>query len=154
MDGAKTLTKVTMTDTSNVEIVYQKKRLTYKVVKRFLDIFLSVVALVCLSPLFLITSIAIYLEDKGDIFFTQERIGYQGKKFNIYKFRSMKINADKIHEQMKQEYGEEEVSFKIKNDPRITKVGKFIRKFNIDELPQLINIIKGVGPRPILPCKL
>lgn len=153
MDGAKTLTKVTMIDTSNVEIVYQKKRLTYKVVKRFLDIFLSVVALVCLSPLFLITSIAIYLEDKGDIFFTQERIGYQGKKFNIYKFRSMKINADKIHEQMKQEYGEEEVSFKIKNDPRITKVGKFIRKFNIDELPQLVNILKGdmsiVGPRPL-----
>lgn len=125
----------------------------YAVCKRIFDVVMSLFALIVLSPVFLITAVAIYLEDKGDIFFTQERIGYQEKKFNMYKFRSMKINADKIHEQMKQEYGEEEVSFKIKNDPRITKVGKFIRKFNIDELPQLINILKGdmsiVGPRPL-----
>jgi len=125
----------------------------YAVCKRTFDVVMSLFALIVLSPVFLVTAVAIYLEDKGNIFFTQERIGYQEKKFIIYKFRSMKINADKIHEQMKQEYGEEEVSFKLKNDPRITKVGKFIRKFNIDELPQLINILKGdmsiVGPRPL-----
>ncbi len=153
MDGAKTLTKVTMLDTSNVEIVYQKKSLAYKVVKRLLDIFLSIKALVCLSPVLLVTTIAIKLEDGGAVLFTQSRVGKNMKIFKIYKFRSMKIDADKIHEQMKQKYGCGEVSFKLKDDPRVTNVGKFIRKFNIDELPQLINILKGdmsiVGPRPL-----
>lgn len=153
MDGAKTLTKVTMLDTSNVEIVYQKKSLAYKVVKRLLDIFLSIIALVCLSPVLLITSIAIYLEDKGPVIFIQERNGLNGKVFRMYKFRSMCVNAPIMHKDLLDKNELDGPAFKMRNDPRVTKVGNFIRKTSIDELPQLINILKGemsiVGPRPL-----
>lgn len=153
MDGAKTLTKVTMLDTSNVEIVYQKKNLAYKVVKRLLDIFLSIIALVCLSPVLLITSIAIYLEDKGPVIFIQERNGLNGKVFRMYKFRSMCVNAPIMHKDLLDKNELDGPAFKMRNDPRVTKVGNFIRKTSIDELPQLINILKGemsiVGPRPL-----
>lgn len=126
---------------------------TYKVVKRCMDIVLTLMALIVLSPIFLITAIAIKLEDGGPVFYTQKRIGRGKKEFLIYKFRSMKRNAEQIHEEMRKQYGCTEVSFKLKEDPRITKVGKFIRATNIDELPQLLNIVKGdmsiVGPRPL-----
>lgn len=131
----------------------KKSKQGYFIVKRVFDVVMSCLALVVLAPVFLVTAVAIYVEDKGTAFYTQERIGQSEKPFKIYKFRSMRMDADKIHEQMKQEYHGEDVSFKLKEDPRVTKVGKFIRKFNIDELPQLINIIKGdmsiVGPRPL-----
>ena len=100
----------------------------------------------------MVTAAAIILEDGAPVFYAQKRIGRNEKEFKIYKFRSMYKNAEEIHETLRKEYGCEEVSFKLKEDPRITKVGKIIRKFNIDELPQLINILKGdmslVGPRP------
>lgn len=132
-----------------------KKNIFYRFVKRATDIFLAVFALTVLSPVFLVTMIAIAIEDGRPFFYNQKRIGKGKKEFKMYKFRSMRKDADKIHEQMKKEYGQNDVSFKLEDsvDPRITRVGRFIRKTNIDELPQLINIIAGnmsiVGPRPL-----
>ncbi len=138
--------------------VYQGKSLAYKFSKRMLDILLSGIALVGLSPVFLITAAAIKMEDGGPAFFVQPRAGRNGKSFKMYKFRSMYVNADARLAELLKENEQTGHAFKIKNDPRITKVGKFIRKVSIDELPQLINIIKGdmsiVGPRPILPFQM
>lgn len=118
-----------------------------------MDICFAGIAFIFLFPVFLLVSAAIYLEDKGPVLYVQERIGQGEKKFRMYKFRSMRKDADKIHEELRKEHQNEEVSFKLKEDPRVTRVGKFIRKTNIDELPQLLNIIKGemsiVGPRPL-----
>ena len=131
------------------------KRKPYKMVKRIMDIVLSLIALVLLSPIFLIIALAIKLESKGPVFFKHTRIGKNGKIIKIYKFRSMVENAEDLikkftPEQMK-EYKE---NYKLTNDPRITKVGKVLRKTSLDELPQLINIIKGelsiIGPRPVV----
>lgn len=134
--------------------VYRKKTKVYKGVKRFSDIALSTLALVGLSPLFLLTAIAIMLEDGGSPFFVQERMGKDMKPFRFYKFRSMHVGADKRLGELLKDNEQSGHAFKIKDDPRITRVGKFIRKHSIDELPQLFNIIKGdmsiVGPRPIL----
>lgn len=130
-----------------------KTKPVYGIIKRVSDVFLSVVALVILSPVFIITAISIKKEDGGRIFFTQKRIGKDKKEFSMYKFRSMKKNADKFHEDLKEKYGETDISFKPIDDPRVTKIGKTIRRYNIDELPQLVNILKGemsiVGPRPL-----
>lgn len=134
--------------------IYQHKPLLYKGLKRAMDMFLSLLALVCLSPLLLITAIAIMLEDGGSPFFIQERMGKDMKPFRFYKFRSMYVGADKKLAELLKDNEQSGHAFKIKDDPRITKVGRFIRKYSIDELPQLLNIIKGdmsiVGPRPIL----
>lgn len=158
MDGAKALTKTILVDRSNMKEVYQQKSPVYKFLKRLFDILLSGIALVCLSPVFLVTAIAIKLEDGGPAFFTQPRAGKDMKTFKMYKFRSMYVNADEKLKDLLKENEQTGHAFKIKNDPRITKVGKFIRKVSIDELPQLINIIKGdmsiVGPRPILPWQM
>jgi lipopolysaccharide/colanic/teichoic acid biosynthesis glycosyltransferase len=130
-----------------------KKDVLYTVSKRMIDIVCSLLGLTILSPIFIITMIAILIEDGRPFFYCQNRIGKDKKEFRIYKFRSMYKNAEQIHEQMKKEYGCTEVSFKLKDDPRVTKVGKVIRKYNIDELPQLVNVLKGdmslVGPRPL-----
>ena len=119
-----------------------------------MDILLSTAALVCLAPVFLITALAIKLEDGGPVLFSQNRAGKAMKPFKIYKFRSMCVDADARMQEMMKDNEQTGHAFKIKDDPRITRVGRFIRKFSIDELPQLINIIKGdmsiVGPRPIL----
>ena len=124
-------------------------------VKRILDIILSIIALVLLSPVFLIISIAIKLDSKGKVIFKHKRIGKNGKEIYIYKFRTMVENAEEVMktftpEQMK-EFKE---NYKLANDPRITKVGNFLRKSSLDELPQLLNILKGdlsiIGPRPII----
>ena len=119
-----------------------------------MDVLLSATALVCLSPVFLATAAAIKIEDKGPVFFSQPRAGKDMKPFRIYKFRSMRTDADEKLSEMLKDNEQTGHAFKIKDDPRITKVGKVIRRFSIDELPQLINIIKGdmsiVGPRPIL----
>ncbi|MGN0402828.1 MAG: sugar transferase [Acetatifactor sp.] len=120
-----------------------------------MDVILSFLGLVILSPVILVAAIMILLEDGGPIFYTQIRIGKNKKEFRMYKLRSMKRNAEEIHEQMKREFGQTEVSFKLsdKEDPRVLKSGYYLRKFSIDELPQLVNIIKGdmslVGPRPL-----
>lgn len=133
----------------------KKNRRLYFGIKRFFDIVLSCLAFVVLIPLFVVVSIAIMIEDGCPIIYKQLRVGRNKKDFWVYKFRSMRKDADAIHDQMKKEYGANEVSFKLKDreDPRVLKVGHFIRKTNIDELPQLVNIIKGdmsiVGPRPL-----
>lgn len=125
----------------------------YLIPKRIIDVFCSLVALICLSPVFLITALAIKVDSKGPVFFFQDRVGKNKRVFKMYKFRSMRTDAPELHQRLKEQYGDTSGSFKIKDDPRITKVGKVIRKLSIDELPQLINIIKGdmsiVGPRPL-----
>lgn len=135
------------------------KKTPYKVVKRIIDVVLSSIALVVLSPIFAIIALAIKLESKGPVFFKHTRIGKDGKIIKIYKFRSMVENAEDLikkftPEQMK-EYKE---NYKLTDDPRITKVGKILRKTSLDELPQLINIIKGelsiIGPRPVVQKEL
>ena len=135
------------------ETVEVNQSLAYRFIKRFFDIVISLIGLIVLSPILIITIIAIRIEDHGPAFFTQNRIGKDKAVFKMYKFRSMKMNAAEIHEQMKKDYGCDDIRKKNKKDPRVTKVGNFIRKTNIDELPQLINILIGnmsfVGPRPL-----
>jgi len=127
--------------------------------KRVLDSAVSLVALFMLLPLFILTALAIWIENPGPVFYVQIRVGLNGKHFRFYKFRSMVMNADNIKKELAA-YNESGagVIFKMKQDPRITRVGKIIRKFSIDELPQLINVLKGdmslVGPRPPLPAEV
>lgn len=127
----------------------------YEVVKRLIDIVCSFLGLLMLSPLFIIIAIIIKSTSKGPIFFSQKRIGKKGKEFDMYKFRSMVVNAEELKEKLAAQNEMSGPMFKMKDDPRVTKVGKFIRKTSIDELPQLWNILKGdmslVGPRPSLP---
>lgn len=142
----------------HMQEVYRRKSPVYLRIKRGMDVLLSVTALVCLSPIFAVTALAIKMEDRGPVFFSQLRAGKDMESFKIYKFRSMHIDADAKLSEMMKDNEQTGHAFKIKDDPRITKVGKLIRKFSIDELPQLINIIKGdmsiVGPRPILPFQM
>ena len=125
-------------------------------VKRGIDIVVAGVAMVLLLPLFVVTYLAIRLTSKGPAFFAQTRVGRDGRYFAFYKFRSMYIDAEARKDALlAQNESKGGVIFKMKNDPRITPVGRFIRKFSIDELPQLWNVIKGdmtlVGPRPPVP---
>ncbi|WP_337103077.1 sugar transferase [Paenibacillus sp. YIM B09110] len=125
------------------------------VLKRAIDIFGSLAGLIFLSPLFVVVGILIKLEDsKGSVLFYQTRIGKNEKPFRMYKFRSMVSNAEEKLKELLAQNEIEGAMFKMKNDPRITKIGKFIRKTSIDELPQLINVLRGemslVGPRPPL----
>ena len=127
----------------------------YLFFKRFFDIILSLLGLICLSPVLIIVAIAIKLESEVPVLFSQDRVGKDGKTFKMYKMRSMVSNAEELKEKLLKQNEMSGPMFKMKDDPRITKVGKFIRKTSIDEIPQLINIIKGdmslVGPRPSLP---
>ncbi|MCV4233779.1 sugar transferase [Virgibacillus sp. LDC1] len=131
-------------------------KVLYRILKRAMDFIFALMGLVLLSPLFLIISILIKLEDpKGSIFFYQTRIGKDEKSFRMYKFRSMVSNAEELLEELLDQNEISGAMFKMKEDPRITKIGKFIRRTSIDELPQLWNVIRGemslVGPRPALP---
>ena len=131
-------------------------RTTTYVIKRIIDIMLSAVALVISSPIMLGVAIAIKLDDGGPVLFKQTRVGLHGKPFTMYKFRSMVTNAEEIKAKLAAESGQtDRFIFKLKDDPRITKVGKFIRKTSLDEFPQFFNVFKGdmslVGPRPALP---
>lgn len=123
--------------------------------KRFSDLAISATVLIILSPILLLVSIAIKLDSKGPVFFKQIRIGKDGEVFFCYKFRSMINEAEKYFEDVVKVTGKDVIRFKAKGDPRITRVGKIIRKLSIDELPQLINVLKGdmslVGPRPSVP---
>jgi exopolysaccharide biosynthesis polyprenyl glycosylphosphotransferase len=137
-------------------LVWQQTIRVTNQVKRVFDVVVSTVCLLLLSPLFLLTALCIYLENPGPVFYCQTRVGKDGKHFRFYKFRSMVVDAEKLKDDLAGDnQSEDGVIFKIKNDPRITKVGKFIRKFSIDELPQLFNVLQGsmslVGPRPALP---
>lgn len=132
-----------------------KGRPIYHGIKRFFDFLASLIALLLLSPLFLWLAIKIHGEDGGPVFYSQIRIGKNEKPFRIYKFRSMVVNADKMKKELLDQNEVEGAMFKMHDDPRITKVGKFIRAHSLDELPQLWNVLIGnmslVGPRPPLP---
>ena len=139
------------------EITYEeeKEKTFYIFMKRCIDLILSLIGMIVLIPVFIITAIAIKLDSKGKVIFAQERVGYKGNKFRMYKFRSMVSDAEELKSKLLDKNEMSGPMFKMKEDPRVTKVGKFIRRTSIDELPQIINVIKGemslVGPRPSLP---
>ena len=123
--------------------------------KRGYDLMLSSALLLVLSPLLILTALAIHFESRGPILFRQKRVGKNGKIFSIYKFRSMHTDLD-LHKSVELMSGDREgICKKFVNDPRVTRVGQIIRKYSIDELPQLLNVLKGemsmIGPRPALP---
>lgn len=129
--------------------------LGHAIAKRVGDIIFSMLGIILTLPITIVTAIAIKLEDGGPVLYTSYRVGQFGKQFKMYKFRSMKVNADKLEDTLTSEELEEyRTEYKIRNDQRVTRVGRFIRKYSIDELPQLFNILKGelsfIGPRPVL----
>lgn len=133
--------------------------LTATALKRILDIVASGLAILALSPIFIIVTILIKLESPGPVVFSQVRVGQYGRYFTMYKFRSMRTDAEEIKKQlMEQNEMDGGVLFKMKNDPRITRTGQFIRKYSIDELPQFWNVLNGtmslVGPRPPVPSEV
>nr|WP_229727575.1 sugar transferase [Sporolactobacillus putidus] len=133
-----------------------KDQKVYELAKRVLDLFSAFIGLILLSPVFLIVSLMIKWDDPhGEVFFKQIRIGKNGRKFYIYKFRSMVPNAEQMLDGLADQNETTGAMFKMKKDPRITRVGRILRKTSIDELPQLVNVLKGemslVGPRPPLP---
>ena len=134
--------------------VVLKKNPVYDFLKRFADILISVIALTCGLPFFIIIALVIMVDDFGNPFFMQERIGKDGKAFQMFKFRTMFMNADEMKVDLMAENEYDSVHFKMSNDPRITKVGKFLRKTSLDELPQILNVLLGhmtiIGPRPFV----
>ncbi|MBO5476571.1 MAG: sugar transferase [Clostridia bacterium] len=135
----------------------KKRKPIYYFIKRILDVIISLIALVLISPLFLVVSLAIKKDSKGSVLYKHKRIGKNGKSIEVYKFRSMYQNSEQQLENLLKNSkikDEWEENFKLKNDPRITKVGKFLRRTSLDELPQFFNVIKGdmsiVGPRPVV----
>lgn len=131
------------------------KKPFYECIKRIFDLVVSLVAVIVLSPILLVIALAIRLEDRGPILYRAQRVGRGGKPITVYKFRSMRMNADRLEDMLTpEELAEYKKNFKLEHDPRITKVGAFLRKTSLDELPQLFNILSGtlslVGPRPVL----
>ena len=144
--------------TEGIEIskILERESKLYLFIKRSIDIICSLAGIIVLSPIFLIVAVLIKIEDpKGSIFFCQERNGQHPNTFKMYKFRSMVHNAEELLKDLQHKNEQTGPAFKMADDPRITKVGKFIRKTSLDELPQLFNILKGdmslVGPRPPIP---
>lgn len=143
----------------NKELLFEEQtedeRLGYCFLKRSIDFLCSLAGIIVLSPIFLIVAILIRAESQGNPLFSQIRVGKDGKRFKMYKFRSMVVNAEELKDKLSEKNEMAGPMFKMKEDPRVTKIGKFIRKTSIDELPQLINVLKGemslVGPRPSLP---
>lgn len=133
-------------------------RIVYHGLKRCFDIIAASFGLLILSPLLITIALMIKREDHGPVFYKQIRVSKDGRKFKMYKFRSMFVNADQMLDELKEKNDVEGPMFKMKDDPRITKIGHFIRKHSLDELPQFINVIKGdmslVGPRPPLPSEV
>lgn len=140
---------------SPAAVVAPKRKIGYEICKRIFDIVASACAMVVLSPVFLAVAIAIKCEDGGKVFYGSTRLTKNGKEFTMYKFRSMCVDAEAKLDSLLSLNEMKGPAFKIAEDPRITKVGKFIRRTSIDELPQLWNILKGdmsvIGPRPPLP---
>ena len=145
-----------MTDFRFDDISSDKREVkSYLIIKRLIDILGALVGLIILSPVLLIVAIAIKLDSKGPIIFGHTRKGLYGKDIKVYKFRTMYQNSQEIFENFTKEQKEEFYkNFKLENDPRATKIGDFLRRSSLDELPQLINILNGsmtiVGPRPIV----
>ena len=138
------------------EVLWQALVRGPEALKRGVDVVLSILALVMLSPLFLLIFFLIKLEDGGPIFFVQTRVGQYGREFKMYKFRSMCLDAEqRLRELLERNQHKQGVTFKIKDDPRVTRTGKWMRKFSLDELPQFYNVLIGdmsvVGPRPPVP---
>ena len=131
---------------------------THCVAKIVFDRVVAALLLLIASPLLLVCALAIKLDDGGPVFYTAERMGKTNKPFGMIKFRSMVQNADQMVAQLKDQSDGNDVLFKMKNDPRVTRVGSFLRRYSIDELPQLFNVLKGnmslVGPRPPLRCEV
>ena len=137
------------------KIAKKASKINYMSVKRVFDLVISTIGLIILSPIFLILAIIVKLDSKGPVFFAHTRYGKNGKKFKMYKFRTMYENVqDMINDFTPEQMKEWKENFKLQDDPRITKVGKFLRKTSLDELPQIVNIIKGdlsiIGPRPVI----
>jgi len=137
------------------ENIDESKKRFYEICKRGIDIIGAGSGLLLLSPVIVVVACAVKFTSKGPIFFSQKRVGKNGKIFDMYKFRSMVVNAEELKEKLAHQNEMSGPMFKMKDDPRVTKIGKFIRKTSIDELPQLWNVLKGdmslVGPRPSLP---
>ena len=139
-----------------MELKFENKQnlRVYEICKRIIDIIGAGLGLILLSPIIAIVACAVKFTSKGQIFFSQKRVGKNGELFEMYKFRSMVVNAEELKENLEDKNEMSGPMFKIKDDPRVTKVGKFIRKTSIDELSQLWNVLKGdmslVGPRPLL----
>jgi len=151
------LTGILSQNEDYTKVSYQKR--VYLITKRLIDIVVSSIALIFLLPIFILIGLAIKLDSKGKVFFKHKRIGKDGKIIYLYKFRSMVENAeDLIKKFTKEQLKEYEENYKLTNDPRITRVGNILRKTSLDELPQLINILKGdmslIGPRPIVEKEL
>ena len=131
------------------------KRLGYQITKRAIDVVGAVVLLLLLMPVFLLISIWIKLDSPGPVIFMQKRMGYGGRAFVFYKFRSMRTDAEEVRKELMHLNEVSGPIFKIKRDPRVTRIGRWLRKYSLDELPQIINVLKGdmslVGPRPPLP---
>lgn len=140
---------------TKVEVIGKGEKIFYKFFKRCFDLVGGIIGLILLSPAILIVAILVKIDSPGPIVFGHERVGKNDKRIKIYKFRSMYQNSQEIFDNFTEEQKKEYyINFKLDNDPRITRVGAFIRRTSLDELPQLINIIKGdmsiVGPRPIV----
>ena len=137
------------------QALFSNVSFTYLTVKRVFDIMLSVIAILLLLPFLLLVMIVIKLDSPGPAVFVQERSGYKGKIFKMFKFRSMITDAEKFLKMLEEKNEVSGYMFKIKKDPRVTRIGKLIRKTSIDELPQLFNVLRGdmsiVGPRPPIP---
>lgn len=141
---------------NSMDRLFKASKKSFWIRKRTFDIVASFLALIVLLPFFVLISVAIFIDDPhASPIFCQKRIGRHGKEFAMYKFRSMVANAEKLKEELIKENEMDGPVFKMKNDPRITRIGRFLRKTSIDELPQLFNVLKGdmsfVGPRPPLP---
>lgn len=136
--------------------IWQQTVTWTKRIKRIFDFLAACILLLLGSPVFILTALFIYFEDPGPVFYSQTRVGKDGRHFRFFKFRSMVVGADRMKEDLAAaNESEDGVIFKMKDDPRITRTGRIIRKFSIDELPQLFNVLRGdmslVGPRPALP---
>ncbi|WP_205439460.1 sugar transferase [Halobacillus ihumii] len=141
------------------EVVNVNDSVAYLFIKRLMDIVGATLGIICLSPIFVLIALLIKLDDfQGPVLFSQIRVGKNGRDFKMYKFRSMVSNAEELKEKLMIKNEATGPVFKMREDPRITKIGKFIRRTSIDELPQLINVLKGemslVGPRPPLPLEV
>lgn len=133
-------------------------RWTYRcqqILKRTFDIGIAAVGLLLISPVLLLIALAVKLDSPGPVLYNSERIGRYGRRFPMYKFRTMSTNADALRDKLRQEANLENGLFKMKNDPRVTRLGRFLRALSLDELPQLLNVLCGdmslVGPRPLPP---
>ena len=148
-----------MEQQENGKVVLPETKPLYEAIKRIFDILLSAFFLLLLSPLFLIVAVAVRIDSPGKAFYVSERMTKNGKVFRMFKFRSMEMDAEsRLKKLESQNEIKDGPAFKMKNDPRVTRVGKILRKTSIDELPQLLNVLLGdmtiVGPRPPLPSEV